>query len=84
MKMLRILVFAEIRQDAGRAFFAKNICRNYPHYLEQLDKQFVIDYQEGVDMGLRNHYDVRLPKWARVMICKNVLGLDNLLDLRLA
>lgn len=83
VKMLRVLVSTEVRQDSAPSVFSFYIRSNLSNDVHDVGQRLVgrvAEVGQGGDVALRDHDDVDRPERLGVVERQDVLGLDHDVD----
>src|SRR5262245_52413910 len=83
VEMLRVLILAEVGQDACAAALSQNLRRDLFDNVENVDQQLIVsrfERQQRIDVTFRDDDDMNGPERARVMERQHVVGFDHFVD----
>ncbi len=80
VQVFRVLVTAEVGQDATGAVFRKDVLCHFTNHTEHLEQDGIVRLvkrHQRRDVTLRNDHDMHRPERARVVIREHVIGFAN-------
>ena len=80
VQVFRVLVTAEVGQDATRAVLCEDVLRDFTNHAKHLNQKWTIrlfERDQRRDVTLRNDHDVHGPERERVVIREHIIRFAN-------